>query len=274
MFVDTYVAQLGELEKQLWDARKRLLDGTDDEALHDLRIAVRRMRSLLKPIRSSTETQPLDEAAGAVGRLTTPTRDLEVMIGELQARGLDAEAQRRRQRLRTAYQQILAAGELQQLLVELQLWPAAFRASDPGQDSRTLKRTIRQALDRQIRKLQAGVEDSDVDRHQLRILVKRTRYLIDAFPTLSPLSDKATASLKRVQSALGCWHDHYQWCLKVEQEADLAPLQEHWTSASVLELAEAEKQLKKLARLLPGHTGQTTKKAEKGKGRKRSKGKR
>ncbi|MEJ6654967.1 MAG: CHAD domain-containing protein [Pseudomonas sp.] len=132
------------------------------------------------------------------------------------------------------------------------MWPSAFQTSTLAQDAHKLKRVIRKTLDKQIHKLQAGVEDVDFDRHQLRILVKRTRYLIDAFPELSPLSDKATKALKSVQSALGSWHDHYQWCLKAEQEADLRPLEKHWAKASASELKEAEKQLKAFARLLPG----------------------
>ncbi|NLP31566.1 MAG: CHAD domain-containing protein [Oligella ureolytica] len=44
----------------------------------------------------------------------------------------------------------------------------------------------------------------------MRILVKRARYMNDAFPGVPPLSDKAANALKNAQTALGVWHDHYQ----------------------------------------------------------------
>nr|WP_242070876.1 MULTISPECIES: CHAD domain-containing protein [Pseudomonas] len=47
-----------------WSAR------TDSEALHDLRIAVRRIRSLLRPMRALSEVAALNFAAAGVGRLT------------------------------------------------------------------------------------------------------------------------------------------------------------------------------------------------------------
>ncbi|WP_368858818.1 CHAD domain-containing protein, partial [Croceibacter atlanticus] len=60
---------------------------TDSEALHDLRIAVRRIRSLLRPMRSMSGVMALNNAAAEVGRLTTPARDIEVLIEELEERG-------------------------------------------------------------------------------------------------------------------------------------------------------------------------------------------
>ena len=71
-----------------------------------------------------------------------------------------------------------------------------------------LKKTLKKQIDR----LHAAVDDAGFDRHELRVLVKRTRYLTEAFPKLSLLSRKAASSLNALQSALGSWHDHYQWC--------------------------------------------------------------
>ncbi|MDH1692551.1 CHAD domain-containing protein [Pseudomonas sp. GD03766] len=89
-FVDQYVAEFVSLEVKLLNARERLRASTDDEALHDLRIAVRRIRSLLIPVRCLEGVESLKHSAAEVGRLTTPTRDLEVMAVELDARGLQA----------------------------------------------------------------------------------------------------------------------------------------------------------------------------------------
>jgi hypothetical protein len=53
---------------------------------------------------------------------------------------------------------------------------------------------IEKSLTKQIDRLHAAVDDAESDRHALRILVKRTRYLTEAFPKLSPLSGKAASS--------------------------------------------------------------------------------
>ncbi len=51
-FADTYVKEILAMEVALFHARARLEFETGPEALHDLRIAVRRIRSLLIPARA------------------------------------------------------------------------------------------------------------------------------------------------------------------------------------------------------------------------------
>ncbi len=99
--------------------------------------------------------------------------------------------------------------------------------------------------------MHTAVDDTGFDRHELRILVKRTRYLTEAFPKLSPLSLEAASSLKALQSALGVWHDHYQWCQKTLIETDLRPLEKVWQTCAATALEKAETQLADLAKLLP-----------------------
>lgn len=250
-FVDMYVKEIIALEVALFHARARLETAADAEALHDLRIAVRRIRSLLIPVRSVPAMGPLLKAAKAVGQLTTPTRDLEVMAQELHKRGMDGAADSRRARLEIEHRLIVEHPTLQALFTARDAWPAAFRASEPGMDSAHFKRTVVKTLNKHVDKLRRALKDAKFDRHELRILVKRTRYLTQAFAQLSPLSAKAEKSLKAVQSALGSWHDHHQWCLKAEVEADLQPLAKVWAQDSAAELKKAEIELRRLARLLP-----------------------
>lgn len=67
-FVDAYVAEFIRLEVALFHARSRLVAETDPEALHDLRIAVRRIRSLLTPLRPLQEFSGVREAAAVQKR--------------------------------------------------------------------------------------------------------------------------------------------------------------------------------------------------------------
>lgn len=70
--VDQLVAQVIGLEVGLLSCQARLAAVTDDEALHDLRTTVRRLRSLLRPLRGLPGVEQLEVAASAVGQLTTP----------------------------------------------------------------------------------------------------------------------------------------------------------------------------------------------------------
>jgi CHAD domain-containing protein len=250
-FTDQYVEAIIRLEVTLWGARARLRADSDAEALHDLRIAVRRLRSLLVPVRRVAGMGALRDAAAQVGRLTTPSRDLEVMVEELTHRGYPNAANTRQAKLQAHYSRIAQAPALDALFKALDRWPAAFRACKLGSDADKLTKAVEKSLAKHFRKLHAALEAPQFDRHQLRILAKRTRYLTEAFPALSPLSAKGTKALKAVQAALGAWHDHHQWCLKAEIEPDLRPLRPVWEQAQAKELAQAEVALEKLKALLP-----------------------
>ncbi|RJG10869.1 CHAD domain-containing protein [Pseudomonas cavernicola] len=248
--VDAIVAQVLMLETALYHAYARMEARTDSEALHDLRINLRRMRSLLRPLRKIGAVATLNEVAAEVGKLTTPVRDLEVLIDELEQLGFAQQANARKAILQSSYSRIVASSTLKQLFSRLDQWPSDFRAAERGGELRQIKKTIAKRLHKQVERLKAALADPQYDLHQLRILVKRTRYATDAYPQFSPISVKAAASLKAVQSALGTWHDHYQWCLKAGQEEDLQPLLQDWHVAATAALMEAEVELLHLAALL------------------------
>ncbi|HAB03154.1 MAG TPA: metal-chelation protein CHAD, partial [Pseudomonas sp.] len=85
--LDHVVAQVLTLQVRLLACRERLAADTDSEALHDLRTSLRRLRSLLRPLRGLPGVEQLEQAAKALGTLTTPLRDREVLAGELLRRG-------------------------------------------------------------------------------------------------------------------------------------------------------------------------------------------
>ena len=258
-FVDKYVKEILQLEVRLFHAKARLEASYDTEALHDLRIAIRRIRSLLVPVRDVHVLDDLREAAAQVGRLTTPARDREVMTDELESRGLPVAAGRRRDALKADYAEILGHPNMANLFACLDQWPSMFRSTEPGNDEAALARLVVKALTKHVDKLHRALNDEAFDLHELRILVKRTRYLTEAFPELSPLSIKAAKSLKVVQSALGSWHDHHQWCLRAQTEPDLKELEPVWARASVGELEQAAQELQHLKQLLPKITTKSKK---------------
>lgn len=249
-FIDSVVAQVLGLEVGLHHAFARLACRTDDEALHDLRINLRKLRSLLRPMRRLAAPKELDAAAADVGRLTTPVRDLEVLIVELQRQGFTDQVERRRHLLESHYAVIERSATLQRFLTVLDAWPARMREAERNGELDDLRERVRIRLRRQLQQLRDALAAPAFDRHALRLLVKRMRYAHEAYPRLSPIPHDAFPALKAVQSALGDWHDHFQWCLKADQEADLLVLKDRWEVAGAAELSAAEVELSILAECL------------------------
>ena len=224
-------AQVLRLQINLYACRARLAAATDGEALHDLRIALRKLRSLLRPLRDVPACDELQQRAAELGRLSGPLRDLEVLLVHLQALGLRDAVNRRRPRLDEGYAALLASRELQALFTALDEWPAQWRQAEVDGELRGLRKRVRRRLAKQQRLLAAALVDPAHDRHRLRLLIKRVRYGAEAYPQSSGLSVGSQLHLKQAQTALGDWHDHLQWLTRAEQEVDLAPCVEGWRRA-------------------------------------------
>ena len=87
---------LAELERAE-AARERLVDGDRDEALHDLRVALRRLRSLLRSHRAEFSLEfpkKLVRKLGALASSTNPGRDAEVQVDLARAARRRAQAGR------------------------------------------------------------------------------------------------------------------------------------------------------------------------------------
>lgn len=243
-FPETVVSTVIGLEVELVHAFTRIRAATDDEALHDLRIAVRRLRSLLKPLGLGAAAGELDRLAAQVGRLTTPIRDLEVMAAELERCGLRPAARRRREQVAQWYRESADHAAVRELLCQLDAFPPLLREAAA---TKNLRRRAAQRLLREFERLSAALSDAEHDRHAIRLQVKRTRYAQEAYPLLLPLPTELAARLKRLQSSLGSWHDHQQWCLRAVQEDDLRPLVEPWRDAEYRALIAAEGDIGELA---------------------------
>ena len=247
---DTVIAHFLRIEMGLYHAHVRLLAKTDGEALHDLRINLRRLRSLLRPLRQHAGIAPLHAAAAELGRLTTPWRDLEVLIAHLQTQGLRHASAVREATLQSAYATLRDGQVLAPLLALLDSAPATLRtAAQQGQLPGSKKR-IRAYLHKQRKQLQVALADSQSDRHRLRLLTKRVRYSNEMYAQWSIESAATMAALKAVQAALGDWHDLYQWGQRASREADLQPLQAYWQLRANQALAAADVPLRHLARRL------------------------
>ncbi|WP_342245422.1 CHAD domain-containing protein [Pseudomonas sp. OTU5201] len=248
--LDDLIAQVIGLEIRLNACVERLAARTDDEALHDLRVATRRLRSLLRPFRGLPAADVLSQAAADVAALSGPLRDLEVLIVELRSHGLDRLTQDREQARRTGYAQFLLAPELSRLFQVLDAWPHLMRVCDREGLLKGGRKAIEKFLAKCRRRLEDGLRDPSHDRHRLRLLIKRLRYGLDAYPGVVELSPKARRLLVGAQSALGKWHDHVQWLARAEQEPDLRPRIRAWQLALHAAEVRSDRVLEKLLRRL------------------------
>lgn len=233
---------------RLFACRERLLAHTDDEALHDLRIALRELRSLLRPLTATPACAELQQRAAELGRLTGPLRDLEVLQGYLQQQGMHGAAQSRQVLLLQGYSDLLGSASLSQLLSAIDEWPQYWREAAGGGELRGLHKRIKQRLAKDRKRLTQALLDPAHDRHRLRLLVKRLRYAAEAYPQLAGASGRTLLRLKQAQSALGDWHDHWQWLLRAEAEVDLQPCVATWRDAMQRAEQEADQALQRLAR--------------------------
>ncbi len=236
--LDHAVAQILALQVRLLACRERLAADTDGEALHDLRIAVRRLRSLLRPLRGLPGVEQLEDAASSLGTLTTPLRDREVLAAELIGRGHAEAGQRRLEGRGRIFASVAASPQLTRVLAIVDAFPLFLRAAGREGLVESLDKRIDKRLVKQWRGLSEALQDPAHDRHRLRLLIKRARYGDEAYPQLNHASKKLQRLLKRAQSDLGGWHDRLQWLLQAREHADLAPCKVDWEQ----ELHEAERQ--------------------------------
>ncbi|MDH0647115.1 CHAD domain-containing protein [Pseudomonas sp. GD03858] len=226
--LDHVVRQVLALQVRLLACRERLAADTDSEALHDLRISLRRLRSLLRPLRGLPGVEQLEGAAGSLGTLTTPLRDREVLAAQLIKRGhLQAGERRREGRART-FASVAASPQLGRVLAILDAFPLFLRAADREGLVQGLAKRIDRRLQKQWRTLGKALDDPAHDRHRLRLLIKRVRYGDEAYPQLDHAGRKLQRLLKQAQGDLGDWHDRLQWLLQVREHSDLAGCKVAW----------------------------------------------
>lgn len=224
------IAEVLALEVRLFACQARLAVSTDSEALHDLRTTVRRLRSVLRPLRGVDGVDELEDAAREVGRVTTPLRDQQVLCEYLNAHGWQSLARPRDQHLQQTCPKVALSPELKRLFERLGKFPERLREQQREGHLRGLRRRIEKRLDKQWDKLREAMADPEHDRHHLRLLIKRVRYAAEVYPRLSHQPSGMAAHLKRAQGALGDWHDRLQWLALAEHHADLAPCVALWRS--------------------------------------------
>jgi CHAD domain-containing protein len=203
----------------LMDAQPRVLRNLDREAVHDLRVALRRLRTLLKlarPVFGAFHTDAVRQAFAALQTSTGDLRDEEALSDTLDGLGLDhpplaawrARRAARDKRLRGSLASRLRRGELDRARAMLHaLLTLPVR---PDRDAALAKFGRRE-----VQKARRGVEsrrdaapDDVVGLHDLRIAYKKLRYAVEIFKDALPADLAAMADpAARFQKRLGDLHD-------------------------------------------------------------------
>jgi CHAD domain-containing protein len=177
--------QLHEIERH--DPGTRL--GRDAESLHDMRVAVRRLRALLRAGKKlvATDTAELDERLKQLGRVLGEVRDLDVLLARLEAEAseLPGEDARHGRSLLAAMRterscaraRLLGALRSDQYLALLEDTARTIETLEPSGADTTLDRLADKAfvrLDRAVHALPDGPADEEL--HRVRKVGKRARY--------------------------------------------------------------------------------------------------
>jgi CHAD domain-containing protein len=202
--------QLSEIERN--DPVVRL--DRDVEALHDLRVAVRRSRAVLRAARDLFEPEWLDglrEELRWLGGELGPARDLDVLLGQLRVErevvGIEAapvvkRIERERRAARKRAVDALGSERYLALLDELRVAVdhPPVSAVDVRLD-RIAARTFRK-LEREMAAL--GESPSDSGLHRARIRAKRARYAAElAIPVTGKPAERFVKAAKRFQDVVG-----------------------------------------------------------------------
>ena len=234
------------------------IDGSDIEELHDMRVAVRRMRAaveLFRPYLPKKHAAYLRKDLRRLGRALGPARDCDVMLANLEAYRAELPAptqdafaplvrrwQRQRERSRKAMVRYLAGKRYRLLkqrigpLLELVGQPVAASGTLNGQaggSARTARchRDTASLIAKRYEKLLAygpSLHGASIETlHTLRIDCKRLRYALEFLrETLSPQAEAAIEDFKHAQDHLGELNDAYV------AGKDLRKLMKRWQCAT------------------------------------------
>jgi CHAD domain-containing protein len=201
----------------------------DAEFLHDFRVAVRRTRSLLGQVRQVFPAPVVEHFSTEfswLGRLTGPPRDMDVLVLAIRQHPADlpvddlaaltASLSHAQQQEHRRLVEALDSERYRRLISDWQAFLQQPTTSEtaPSNAARPLVQVVARrawVLSRRIMRVAASVDNgTDPKRlHELRIIAKKLRYLIDVTPNFYEVADRERilGGLKTLQRVLGDFND-------------------------------------------------------------------
>ena len=198
------------------DARQAVITNAYPEALHDLRVAIRRYRTALRFFRPrivSSSAKRLDRALAALQNRLSPFRDAEVYLRFLEEQRVDGNALRRlRAAQKTRRQRLTALLEAAATRSILLRMAALARVETTGRGGKSFTDFAAHRLRRILERISAhgrlAPDASPETAHALRKIVRRARYYAEmAAPALGAPIARLAGRLKALADALGDAHD-------------------------------------------------------------------
>lgn len=226
---DAIAAIIAETRTQWAGNIKGVVAQADIEALHQLRVGLRRFRTALKLFKSAipkSQRTWLDREARWLLARSSLARDLDVFATELipALKGrtkqdsfavLRTQAARARTTAVAGVVRALSSIRFRKFVIRLDVWldSAGWRTARDQSGSVRATEVVRPAIGKRLRKLRERGAKFDrmsaVERHRLRIAVKKCRYSIEFVRTLLPraVARDVALALKEVQAGLGHAND-------------------------------------------------------------------
>jgi len=222
-------------------AALRLGDPADEEALHDFRVALRRLRSTLRlyqPELGEHVPARLRRNLKKLARATNVARDAEVQLFWLRDRRMHLRPRERAGRIwwearidarrRQGYEQVrgraLAAFRKTAPPLDDVLREVASRSDDDaGGFGRVTGQRVKEnaeVLQGALGKIRAVTDTAEI--HAARIAGKRLRYLLEPVAFLIPRGRAAVREMKRFQDEFGLLHDTFVRMAELEDAVQVA----------------------------------------------------
>jgi len=224
------------LLKQANGAEKRISDPEDDEALHDFRVAIRRLRTFLRAYGEYLELPPKPlRRLRKMAKETNQARDVEVTLTWLAAHQKELTPKQRYGAawLRAELEATRDAAYARTKKRVLTRWPALHRLlrralearnrgpiPDFSRASATIAQHYTEAFTARMEQLTQAWDPALA--HQTRIAGKRLRYLFEPLAPAVAEAQEAVVHLKTLQELLGDHHDAEVLRLHLQEAAERA----------------------------------------------------
>ncbi len=216
-------ALIGACLSHVQDNVPGALQRADEEYLHQLRIALRRLRVVLaiaRGFRDDAETSALKREVAGLGAVLGRAREWDVLVTQtlpaIRARhpqengwdGLLRQCARKRASARDKAGQNLASADFQRMLLRFGAWLYGEQWAESTISPKRFARRKLQRLHARVHELALTGNEDTARLHSLRIACKKLRYSAEMFgPLLSQGGKAYLAKLAAVQDALGALHD-------------------------------------------------------------------
>ena len=223
------LSHVDELVEKLRTMMPKAIKEGDESAIHHARVATRRLKAALdvfKPISSKSHRKEFTNVLSKLRRNLGPARDLDVMLGHLKQLDpkklqpgvgwlIDQLSQKRQVSKQVASEEI----DIPKMMSRMGAWWGVRQEwVEVGAEGLgcLIGESLHLQLDEFIQhadaiagRAGANTDAAMLDPHQLRIAGKALRYTLEmAIAGGHRLSAGVARSFKRMQDALGLWHDY------------------------------------------------------------------